>query len=295
MATNSALQEIVDLMKEPELNSEAKRAATKRMIKVYYAIDDSMTNNANKKRILEAVGRSDPGPEAQEFFLEVLDSDNTEYRNMALWSINSPYGVHGDAIYTKIQSLERKGVLTKGHSLVELAKANPSRAIPEMKEFLRTTQELKDFIAVSLNLPKEARHNPDVLDIIVERYPDFKAKPRTERDAGLSPEDAIWFPDLWGYIDVREGSHLKNALRMIRAQGVSGVRDIPRLEKKIQGNDVGSREAVAEFFADQIDSGNLPKEKVLPILKEVRDRERDQKLKRKIENIINRHSKGGRK
>lgn len=295
MATNSALQEIVDLMKKPVLTSETKREATKRLIRIYYAIDDSMTNNANKKRILEAIGHSDPGPEAQEFFLKVLDSDNAEYRNMALWSLNSPYGVHGAAIYAKIQSLEQRGVLTKGHSLVELAKADPSRAIPEMKEFLRTTQELKDFVAVSLNLPKEARHNPDVLDVIVERYGDFKGKPKTEKDAGLSPEDAIWFPDLWAYIDAREGYHLKNALGMLRAQGVCGVRDISRLEKKIKGNDVFGREAVVEFFAAQIDSGNLPKEKVLPILKEARVRESDQKLKRKLGDIIERHNKGGEK
>lgn len=295
MATNSALQEIVDLMKKPELTSNIKRGATRRLVTIYYAIDDSMTNNANKKRILEAVGRSDPGPEAQEFFLKVLDSDNKEYRDMALWSLNSPNGVHGDAIYAKIKAMERAGILGKGQSLVQLAKANPSRAISEIKEFLRTTQELKDFVVVSLNLPKEARHDPDTLDVIVERYPDFKAKPRTERDAGLSPEDAIWFPNLWEYIDAKEGNHLKHALDMVRGKGVCGVKDLPRLEKKIKGNNPVSREAVVEFLSSQVDRGNLPKEKVISILKEARDRESDQKLRRKLENIIKLHNQGGPK
>jgi len=294
MATNSALQEIVDVMKMPELDSEAKRAATKRLVKIYYAIDDSLTNSANKKRILEAIGRSDNSDEAQKFFIDVLGSDNKEYRRMALWSI-SPDGTHGDMIYSKIKSMEKAGVLTRGDSLVQLAKADPKRGVEEMKEFLKTTQSVKEFVGVALNLPKEAERNPDVLDVIVDRYPEFKSKPKSVEDVGFSPEDAIYFPNLWGYIDARNGVRLRTALEMIGMKGVCDIEDIPRLKKKIDDGDSIGRESVAEFLESQVYRGNLPKEKVLPLLKEARDKERDAKVRRKMEDMIARHAKGDKK
>lgn len=294
MATNSALQEIVGLMKKPELTPETKREAAKRLIKIYYAIDDSLTNSANKKRILEAIGRSDNSEEAQKFFIDILSSDNKEYRRMALWSI-SPDGTHGDMLYNKIKSMEKAGVLKKGDSLVQLAKADPARGLEEMKEFLKTTQSVKEFVGVALNMPKEAKRNPDVLDIIVGRYPELKSNPKSAMDQGFSPEDAIYFPNLWGYIDARNGARLRTALEMLRMKGVCDIEDIPRLKKKIENSDSIGRESVAEFLGSQVYSGNLPKEKVLSLLREAREKERDVKVKRKMEDIITRHVKGDKK
>jgi hypothetical protein len=294
MATNNALQAIVDLMKKPDLDSGVRREATKRLIKIYYAVDDSsLTNNANKKRILEAIGRSDNSEEAQKFFLDVLGSDNKEYRRMALWSI-SPYGTHGDAIYDKIKSLESTGILTKGDSLVQLANANPERAIEEIKEFLKTTQDLNEFVGVALNLPKKYHSDPDTLDVIIDRYEDFKSKPIPAGHKGYTPEGAILSEHLWKYIDVREGKRLKTAMEIIRAKGVCYDNDIPRLLKKIKSANATTREATSDFLDSQIDSGNLPKEKVLPILEEARNGEHDQKLKKKLGEIISRRKKGGR-
>jgi len=295
MATNNALQDIVDLMKKPDLDAGAKREATKRLIKIYYAVDDSsLTNNANKKRILEAIGASDSSSEAQDFFIKVLDSDKDEYRKMALWSIDGPYGVHGDVVYDKIKSLERNGVIARGLSMATLAKANPERAIEEIKEFLKTTHDLKEFVGVGLSLPDRYQDDPNVLDVIVDRYEDFKSKPIPAEYKGYTPEGAILSDHLWKYIDVREGKRLKTAIDMIRAKGVCYDKDIPRLITKIKSTNAITREATADFLSSQIDSGNLPKEKVLPILEETRNSEHDQKLKKKLGEIIGRHKKGGR-
>lgn len=294
MTTNSALQEIVGLMKKPELTPETKRDATKRLVKIYYAIDDSLTNSANKKRILEAIGRSDNSDEAQKFFIDVLSSDNKEYRRMALWSI-SPDGTHGDMIYNKIKSMEKAGVLKKGDSLVQLSKADPVRGLEEMKEFLRTTQSVKEFVGVALNLPGETSRNPDVLDVVVDRYAELNGKPKSVEDNGYSPEDAIWFPYLWGYIAARDGARLRRGLEMLGAQGVCGVKDIPRLKRKLESSDAIGRESVAEFLEKQVSRGSIPKDKVLPLLNEARDRERDAKVKRKLDDIIARQVKGEKK
>jgi len=129
------------------MSPEDRRGIAKRFIKIFYSLDDSLTNMANKERIMEIVGSSDNSPEAHEFFLKVLSSDNEKYRKMALWGIR-PNGVHGDDLYRKIKSLEQEGKIEKIRSLQCLAKANPARALEEMKVVLKTTQNVKVFAGI---------------------------------------------------------------------------------------------------------------------------------------------------
>jgi len=287
---NDAIHALRRRIPNRDVGAETRREATKRLVKIFYSIDDSLANPANKERILEIVGFFDNSPEAHEFFLKVLSSGNAKHRKMALRTI-SPHGVHGDDLYAKIKSLEREGVLSHVGSLLNLARANPARAVEEMKSFLKTTQNLKEFVVIGLDLPEGYYDDPDVLDIIVDRYAEFKAKPIPHEYEGYTPEGAIASEYLWKYIDVREGEKLKKAMRIMQAKGVSYSKDLPLLAKKIKSNNPVTREAIVDFLDSQVISGNLKKETVVPILEEAKNSEHDQRVKLKLEGILGKHKK----
>ncbi len=289
---NDALYEYMRYPEKPHLKSEERREVSKRFIKVFYSIDDSLTNMANKERIMEIVGFSDNGPEAHEFFLRILSSDNEEYRKMALWGIR-PLGVHGDDLYEKIKELEREGKITKIRSLQCLARANPTRALEEMKIILKTTKSVKEFVLVGANLPARIGEAPEVLDIIVDRFNDFEGKPVSAEDAGYSPERAVSSKTLWKYIDGKDGVRLKEALEIIRVKGVCGDDDLPVLEQKLRSADKVTRETVSDFLGNQVESRNLRRDRVIPILKIAENMESDQKVKRKIQATVKRLTKQG--
>lgn len=289
---NNALYEYMRYPEKPHLKPEERREVSKRFIKIFYSIDDSLTNMANKERIIEIVGFSDNGPEAHEFFLKILSSDNEEYRKMALWGIR-PLGVHGDDLYEKIKALEKEGKITKIRSLQCLARAHPVRALEEMKTILKTTKSVKEFALVGANLPVGIGEAPEVLDIIVDRFNDFYGKPVSAEDAGYSPERAVSSKTLWKYINGKEGVRLKGALEIIRVKGVCGDDDLPVLEQKLRSADKVTRETVSDFLGNQVESGNLKRDKVIPILKIAENMESDQKLRRKIQTIVKRLTKQG--
>jgi len=263
------------------LTKEDRREIAKRLIKIFYAIDESLTSMANKSRIMEIVGASDNSPEAHKFFLDVLNIDNEEYRKMALWGIR-PTGLHGDDLYEKIKALERDGKIAKIRSLQCMTRANPKRALEEMKVILKTTKDVNEFVDVGVNLPYPDGAEPEVMDIIIDRYHDFKSRASSAGEGAEAPEGAIVSQRLWPYIDVREGARLKSALEIIDDKGVCGPKDIPILRKKLKSSDSVTREATADFLGKQVFGGNLQKGAVLPVLEEAYGRETDQKVKQRM-------------
>ena len=281
-ALNGILYEYSHTPPRIYLTKEDRREIAKRLIKIFYAIDES--NMANKQHIMEIVGASDNSPEAHKFFLDVLNIDDERYRKMALWGIR-PTGLHGDDLYEKIKALQKEGKITKIRSLQCMTRANPERALEEMKVILKTTKDVSEFVNVGVNLPYPSGDAPEVLDIIIDRYHEFKSKASSAGEGAEAPYGAIASQTLWPYIDAREGARLKTALEIIDDQGVCGQKDIPILHKKIKSADSVTREAAADFFGKQVSSGNLRKEVVLPILEEAYGRETDQLVKQKIKKM----------
>lgn len=261
------------------LTKEDRREISKRLIKIFYAIDES--NMANKQHIMEIVGASDNSPEAHKFFLDVLNMDDERYRKMALWGIR-PTGLHGDDLYDKIDALQKEGKITKIRSLQCKTRANPERALEEMKAILKTTKDVNEFVDVGINLPYPAGAEPEVMDIIIDRYHGFKGKASSAGEGADAPADAISFQRLWPYIVAREGERLKTALEMIDDKGVCGPDNMPILRKKLKSADSVTREATVDFMSKQVSRGNLRKEVVLPVLDEAYGRETDQKVKQRM-------------
>lgn len=287
---NDTIHELRDKIPNRDVGVETRREATKRLIKIFYSIDDSLTNSANKAGIIEIVGYFDNSPEAHEFFLKVLSSGDARYRERALWSIQ-PGGVHGDDLYEKIKSLEQEKILSRAKSLMYLKSANPARALGEIQSFLKTTSDLKDFVIVGLNMSGYYKDDLNAMDIVIERYEEFKSKPVPLEYAGYPPDRAIVYPTLWKYIEAKEGAKLKLAIEIMKAKGVCGDDDIPRLDKKIKSHDVTTREAIIDFLDYQIGNGSLNKDKVAPVLDGARNRETNHKLKQRLEMIIKKNLK----
>lgn len=278
---NNILFEYSDSPPRIHLTKEDRREIAKRLIKIFYDIDESLTSMANKSRIMEIVGASDNSPEAHRFFLDVLSIDDERYRKMALWGIR-PTGLHGDDLYEKIRSLERDGKITKIRSLQCMTRANPKRALEEMKTILKTTKDVNEFVDVGVNLPYPGGAEPEVMDIIIDRYHEFKSKASSAGQGADAPEGAIASQRLWPYIDVREGARLKTALEIIDDKGVCGQKDLPVLRKKLKSADRVTREATADFLGKQVSSGNLQNGMALSVLEEAYGRETDQKVKQKM-------------
>ena len=289
MQANRSIQDVGLLMRKPDVSPETRRDATKRLVKIFYSIDDSGTNRANKKRILEAIGFSDNSPEAHDFFLKILSSGDKEYREMALWSIR-PLGVHGDDLYEKIKALGASNTLSRVDTLMYLKLANPERALPEIQEFLRTTQDLEDFVIVGGNL-STAYQDPNVMDVVIERYGYFKTKSVSQKHPASPVSGAIYSEMLWKYLDIKEGGKVKKGMEILKDKGVAGNRDLARLQKKLGSSDVITREAVIDFIAGQIEDKEVDSEKAAPILSEARSRESIKKLQTKLKDIMERRDK----
>lgn len=261
------------------LTKEDRREISKRLIKIFYAIDES--NMANKQHIMEIIGAGDNSPEAHKFFLDVLSMNDERYRKMALWGIR-PTGLHGDDLYAKIDALQKGGKITKIRSLQCKTRANPERALEEMKTILKTTKDVNEFVEVGINLPYPGGAEPQVIDTIIDRYHEFKGKASSVGGGTDAPAGAISFQRLWPYINAREGIRLKTALEIIDDQGVCGPDNMPILRKKLKSADGVTREAAADFLAKQVSRGNLRKEVVLPVIDEAYSRETNQKVKQRM-------------
>lgn len=263
------------------MTPEDRRQITKRWIKIFYAIDESPTNMANKERIMEIIGFSDNSPEAHEFFLKVMDSESERYREMAMWGIRRR-GLHGDDLYDKLSELERKGKISRIRSLQRKADANPPRALEEMKAILRTTKDLDEFSTVGVNLPEDIGETPEVLDLIIDRYIELKKDPATAARAAGAVNRAVEYKRLWRYIALRDGWRLQTALELMRERGVCGPDDLPLLESRLKDRDMRTREAVADFLCSQVERKNLGRQSVQALLRAAAAAETDVALKRKM-------------
>lgn len=279
---NDILNEFMQAPGKYYVYPENRSEISQRLIKLFYALDDSLISMANKEHISEIVGFSDNSAEAHKFFLDILSSDNEKYREMALWGIR-PVGVHGDDLYDKVISLEKDGKISKKRALQCKARANPKRALEEMKTVLKNTQDRDELVFVAANLPENYRHDLDVMDIIVDRFQEYLDG---KHPAWNSPERVLYWGYLWRYIKGRDGQHLKTALAILKAQGVCENADLPILQEKLKSSNSISREAVADFLGGAVSSGNLKREKVEPILMDAKSRESDTMVRKKIGAVL---------
>lgn len=283
---NTHIAELTNAMIFGPVDERTRRDIAIRLIKIHRTLGNTGVDLANKKRIFEAIGINDNGPESHKLFLDEMDSPSKEVMFAAVREINAR-GLHGDDIYDKVESLGKKGLLSETATLVHLGYANPSRGIKEIVKFLKTTQSLAKFVSVAVVLPYGYYDDPDTLDVIIDRYEEFKTKPPYDKEsAEYTPDRAISFKDLWKYVDVREGKRLQLALEILKDQGVCDYRNLPQLSRRLASNEPITRQAVTDFLASQIASGNLEKDKVRPILEEASRKETDPKLRRRMDEIL---------
>ncbi len=265
---------------------EAMRDITIRLIKVFYQIGDSGTGSANKLKIIEIIGRHDNSVEAHVFFLQLLDLKDGKYREMALWSMGRN-GVRGDDVYDRIKTLLDTDVLKRDKFLYALKSANPRRAVKEIQAFLAITKNVNSFTSYGLALCDYK--DPELLDILIDRYDEFKnmVPSSPEERAVYAPARAAFHPDvLKRYLEIREGKRFKKGLEVLGAKEISGDENLPLFAKKLRSKNLETRGAVLEFMDFQIDDNALSREKLKQILTESKSAESDPKLKAKIQQMI---------
>lgn len=304
----------------PEVRSDV----TRRLVKVYNSIDDApckscksgaskddkyedclvecansgetnpLTSSANKQRIIEIVGLRSKVPEAHEFYLSVLEKEKELYRKQAIRTIYFG-GIPGDDIYDKVKSLVARGVIKEENSLSALKGANPKRALPEVQKFLATTKNPNKYVGIGQLLC--FYEDPNLLDVLVERYDYFKNIPLSERPENYAPQFAFSMEMLKKYIEVKEGSKLEKALEIFDARGVFGDRKMPLLQKKLESKDSVTRKAAVKFLIHQAEIGLVSPENVSPVLKNAEARETDKDLKLKLKAALKKLEPptGGRK
>lgn len=265
------------------VSPEVTRDIAKRLIAIYDKIDDTVNNQS---RIIEIIGRYDNSPESHSFFLRLINSNNEKHRERALWSM-SGHGVRGDDIYDAVKALIDTGVLKREEFLYALKYANPKRGLKELQSFLATTQDVNQYTSKGLLLCEYK--DPELLDILIDRYDEFKNKvPETpEERAVYAPARAAFHPDvLKKYIAIREGKRFKMALAILGSKGISGDNDLPLFEKKLASKDPETRSAVLDFLDFQIDDANITKAKTKAMLMKARGVESDTGMKQKIQKMI---------
>ncbi len=268
------------------VSPDTTRNVTKKLIAVFNGINDEGTNQANKLRIIEAIGFSDNSQEAHDFFLSLMEKGTKKQQEMLLRSL-SPIGVRGDDIYQKVKELVIKGTLKEENSFAALQRVDAKKALPEIQRFLSTTKNVEHFVKIGLVL--SYYQDPNLLDVLVERQSEFKVEqPKTMQEAmnRMEPADAIGSKDLKKYIEVREGGKVKSALALLRKKGTSGDKDLSFFEKRLSSNVSETREALLDFIQDQVDDGNFSADKVTPVLKRVELNEKNGKIKTRIKNLI---------
>lgn len=271
--------------------TDATSAMTKQFVAIFWGIDDHEMNKANRLRIIELIGQWGNTTEAHEFIFQMMESQNKEYQEMALWAIGDP-GVHGNDVYDRIQMLMSKGVVEKEKFLYSLKAANKERALKEIQNFLIQTTSQKQFVRKGLLLCEY--RNPELLDVLVDRYDEFKkVVPKSaEERAGFTPARAAFDPVvLRKYLDIREGKRFRTALEVLGAKGIFENADLPLLEKKLQSADVSTREAVIDFLEHTIENYSLNQDKVLTMLRKSEKREKDTGLKNKLALMIKARNK----
>lgn len=271
---NSALMQLDSEVSKGGVSDKALREMTTSLVKVYYSLSDVMMSIANKKRIIELVG-ADNGPEAHEFFLKVLSDKNTEYRDMALRCIY-PKGIHGDDLYEKIKNLENAKAFSKAESLMYLKLANPTRALIEIQDFLRTTQNVNDFVMVSLNV-STFYDDPSCLDVVFDRYPDFRKK-----QGGESPSSAVAWSSLRKYLEAAEGERFGGAMQVFADQGIfePAARNI--LYKKMKSANLLTREVAVEYVIDHTGDTTIPSRELLEAIESAYAKETNARVKVKL-------------
>lgn len=260
------------------LSPELRREATMRLVEIFNSIDSVETNYANKVRIVEFVGKHDNSSEAHQFFLKQLDTENPEFLEYTLRSIVGGGGIEGDDLYNKIKELVAKGKLREGASLRYLKAANKQRAVKEFQDFLAKTNDLDEYITAGIFLCDYT--DPTLIDVLVDRYPDFENKPR--KSFGDNPAFAFGNVMLRKYIEVSDGERLLKALKILRGEDISGNRDLPLLEKKLKTGTPTTRKAILEFMLSRTKPGYASKDKVLNILRDAAVHETDRDVKGKI-------------
>jgi len=268
-------------------DSETKRSVMQRLIKIYNSIDAVSTNGVNKMRIVE-IASIDNSPEVHAFYLSILENGPEISRKYVLRSVF--FGaVNGDDIYNKIKDIQARGLAKNDEVLPALKGANPQRALKEIQQFVRTTNNPEEYVWSGMLLC--GYKDADILDVIIERYDYFKSIPKVERPNHYDPSFSFDIDMLKKYIEVKEGVKLKKALEIFDDSGVFGDRKLPLLKSKIESKDAISREAVIDFLEHQMRNGSVAKEKILPILKDAQSQETNHALKLKLGKVIERNEK----
>ncbi len=273
------------------VSPDTTRNVSKKLIAVFNGINDEGTNQANKLRIIEAIGFSDNSPEAHAFFLSLMDTGPIKQREMALRSVH-PIGVRGDDIYQKIKELVKNGTVSEEDSFAALRRVDAKKALPEIQRYLSTTNNVEHFVEIGLVLSDYK--DPNLLDVLVERQSEFKVEqPKTmqEKINIIEPADAISSKNLKKYIDVREGEKVRHALAILRKKGTSGDKDLPLFEKKLSSGQQITKEALLDFFEGQVDDGNFSADKVAQLLKRADLNENDATIKARINKVVDKVGK----
>ncbi len=251
---------------------------------------DELIKSANRRGIIGIVSNYGGSNEAREFFLDVLENANPLYRKEALHQIYFG-GINGDEVYDKIQSLVSRGLVNKKDVLSALKGANPKRAIKEIQDLIATTKDPEQFVRKG-NLLSEYG-DPDLMDVVVDRYEHFKNIPQGERPHRYDPTYAFKRDVLEKYIEKKNGVRLKKALGIFADRGTFDDMSLGIIETKIKNGDAYSREAAADFLVSQIEKGFVSREKGVPVLKTALSRESDHSLKTKLEKAVSGSRMGG--
>lgn len=267
------------------MSSATTANVTSQLVEIFNALDDQGMNSANKLRIIETIGFSDSSQLAQRFVLSLMDNGTEKQREMALWSL-SPKGVHGDAVYKKIKGLITKGVIKEEDSYGYLKRADAKKALPEIQKFLSTTKNPRQFVGVGLLLSDYG--DPALIDVLINRQEDFRVQePGSAKDAieHHEPAAAVSSDLLRKYIEVNEGEKVAKALRLFKKKGTSGDNDVPLLERKLRSTDKKTREAILDFLGNQVDGGNVSRDKALFLLDTAENTEKDIAVKTRIRDL----------
>ena len=260
---------------------ETTREITVRLIKVFNRLGDKDIDEANKVRIVEIVGITDNSQEAHDFFHSILENGSERTKKMALFSI-WPRGVRGDDIYDKVKSLVDRGRMKRLDSLDPLKRAKPERAIKEIQDYVRTTDDVAEFKGVGQLLSEYDR--PELMDVVIDRYPEMKKK--WNGYFGDDPARSIKTKLLMKIVEFKEGPQLKSALEMLNRHGTSGEEALPTIKKKLQSKDEITRLAVLEFLLNQVEQGNIKAVKAKPVVESCISAEKEKNTKNKAEEIF---------
>ena len=296
LALNHAIKALSDQLlnnwnRKVYVSTDTTRNVTVKLAAIFSGLNDEVTNQANKLRIIETIGVSDNGMEAHDFILSIMDSGTRQQREMALRSVCS-IGVRGDDVYQKIKELVKKGIVKEEDSFEPLQRVDPKKALPEIQKFLLTTKNVKHFVKIGLVLSDY--QNPDLLDVLVERQGEFKTEqPKTAQASidSMEPEDAIGSKDLKRYIEIREGKNVRLALAILLKKGTSGDKDLSLFEKKFAASQQETKDALLDFFDAQVEGGNYSPEKISQVLKQAQLKETYPVIKARIEKMVGKLAK----